>query len=141
MSNPISRRALLATLPATGAALAFPASASADDPTLTLYHDYLKADRDWHIASELPGNGNYDFPESLDAESRKFRAIDRMAETTPSSMAGLAALVHVFWREYGPVGTCGSELYDFEIDRSENRLLASLWRGASGESGVPSRPE
>lgn len=128
----ISRRTLLATMPMAGAALALPASASDEDPILSHYRNWLAARQEWLDLAELPGNGNFDSPASKAVEKRDFASQERMAAITPTSSAGIAALLHLYWVEYGPYGTPGSEKLIEQCEERPHKLILEIWRGVTG---------
>lgn len=108
-----------------------------EDPVLPHYREWLAARTEWERCAQLPGNGNNDWPESLAAKDRENEAREAMTEITPTTMAGIAALVHVLWDWAGPVSTRGSKFFEEECEEEENLLLAAIWRGASGNDGLP----
>lgn len=134
-----TRRNLLLALPVAGLAAAVPALANADeeDPILPLYRQWLAARDDWHRHADLPGNEDWNAPQSQAASDRKQAAFSAMVEMTPTSMAAMAALIHVLWDLDGPTLSEGSEGYLAEAEEPNCKLMRALWRGASGQHGFP----
>ena len=138
-SEGLTRRNLLMALPVAGAAVAIPALAKAEteDPILPLYRQWVAARNEWYRCADIPGNGNCDMPESKAAEAQGDAAFWAMIEMTPSSMEGIAALIHVLWDLDGPSVTTDCEEYDELADRPNCKLMRAIWRGASGRNGLP----
>lgn len=133
----INRRTLLAALPVSGLAAALPAQASLTDPVVPLYHEWLAARAEWERLSEIPGNEDFDSPESIVADQRADAALDAMIELTPTSAEGVAALVHVLWHLKGPCFRADRPEYLEECEYPRNKALISLWRATSGRSDHP----
>ncbi|WP_121634141.1 hypothetical protein [Tropicibacter alexandrii] len=133
-----TRRALLAAMPATGAALALPsvASAEAPDPVVRAYHDWMAARREWGALMGRPEHGNGDTTPVLDAQQREYEAEERMLTETPTSLEGIAALSALAWYTMGPSST-DPEQFAREVDTHESRLILALWRGCTGQDGYP----
>ncbi len=141
-SPKINRRTLLAAIPASSGALAFPVVGMASqkaDPILPLYREWCDARAEWIHYSEMPGNEDWKWPESTDSAAREDAAFFRMIDMTPVSMEGLAALAHVHWDTDGPVHVETRENFTVECNQSGNKLMAAIWRGASGQNGLPRR--
>lgn len=138
-SEALTRRNLLAALPVAGAAVAIPplALAEEEDPILPLYRQWVAARREWYRYADLPDNGNWDMPESQVASDQEDAAFAAMIELTPSSMAGIAALMHVLWDLEGPVVASDSEEYLEHAGRPNCKLMLAIWRAASGQRGLP----
>lgn len=96
------------------------------DPVLPLFEEWNAARADWVVFSKLPGNENFDFPESLEAEERESAAFDAMVETMPTSTKGIAALTHVtaVWEGID----LGDGLYppNYTSDFTSAKLLSSI---------------
>jgi hypothetical protein len=126
MTSKVSRRALLAGAAASSVATATSSSA-VDDPVMPLYREWVSARIEWYSYADLPGNGDWDFPESLAAERREQKAFWALTDTTPTSTAGIAALASVLW--------------DFkairETEKPEIKLIRGIWRATTGQSGAP----
>ena len=134
----ITRRALLAAMPATGAALALPSVASAEtpDPVVQAYHDWLAARREWGAMMKHPEHGNGDTPPVLDAQRREYEAEERMLTERPTSLEGIAALSALAWYTMGPSST-HPEQFAREADTHESRLILAMWKGCTGNDGYP----
>lgn len=134
----ISRRNLLAALPASTLALSLPASAKQEDPILPLYRDWKLARKEWHRLSDMPGNENWDCPESLAADDRESAAFWAIVDMTPVSIEGIAALAHVLWINDGPNSRADDPDYPVECAWPGNKMIRAIWQAASGQDGLPS---
>ena len=133
----MNRRTLLTALPASSFFIATPAQASITDPVVPLYHEWLAANAEWKRLGEIPGNEDFDSPESIRAEHRADAALYAMIELTPTSAEGMAALVHVLWSLEGPCFRADQPEYLAECEYPGNKVLFSLWRATSGRSEHP----
>lgn len=108
------------------------------DPILPLYQEWRAARATWYELADLPENGNWDMPESLDAEAREYAAFDAMLETLPTTPAGFAALIDVLWAVAAP-DLIGDQHVQFaeRLDEPANKLMIALWRATSGHEGLP----
>jgi hypothetical protein len=131
----ISRRtalksaALAAVLPST--AIAFP---EPEDPILPVYRDWCAARIEWNRYADLPGNENWDRPESIAAQEREDAAFWKMVEElVPTSLEGIGSLTHVLWAFAGP---CLSRDEDeaAEFEDPKDRLMIKIWQAATGET-------
>lgn len=146
--NRMKRRSFIAgagaaALPYTAAQRAG-AGAGADagcDPILAHYDDWRAANVEFMRLSYEPGNGNMDSPESCDAQRREFEALGAMLDMTPISQAGIAALAHVLWEFHGPYLPPSDEDFQANCNEQGNRLIAAIWRAASGKGGLPPMSE
>jgi hypothetical protein len=134
----LSRRTLLAALPASTVALALSgdASAAASDPVLPVYREWLEARRLWWELSQLPENGDFDDPRSVAAMERETAAEDLMVTLTPTSIEGIAALAAVAW-VYADPGITDTETYDEHARSFECALALAIWRACTGLEGYP----
>lgn len=139
MTNKLSRRSLLTAAPAGLLPLAVQATpvASEADPIVPLYREWLSARAEWSRLATMPGNENWDWPEARDAEAREDAAFDAMARLTPTSLEGMAALTYMIWDNSGPSAFTTSPEYPRQCDYPEVRMIAALWRAATGETGLP----
>lgn len=142
MKRFIHRRGFLGTAASGMAAAvsvpsALAAAASPEDPVLPLYRKWAASRMEWYRWADAPGNGNYDRPESIAAEEQLDEAFWAIIDTTPTTRAGIAALLVVLWDLTGP--GCLKDTPEFieEMEHSHNRLMASIWRGATRLSGLP----
>lgn len=148
-STSLTRRALLAdaaaadpfVAPATaGVNKALVSAAEPEDPILPLYREWMAARIEWCRLSDLPGNGNWDSPESIAAEAREDAAFSAMVDMTPTGMAGIAALAVVLWDWSGPCSVPLDEAaFREQCDEPSNKLILAIWRAASGRNGLPPR--
>lgn len=140
----ITRRRVVAAGAALGI-VALPALRGAEfeeDPVLPLYREWLDAREEWRRYAWAPGNGDWDFPESKAAEARENAAYFALRDMTPASLAGIAALTHVLWTIAGPTSAEWNEpTYSEECEQDEHKMIAAIWRAASGQQGAPSRGE
>jgi hypothetical protein len=123
----------------TGEAAMSNRTQSTSAPLLMVYDRWAKARDEWEALSVLPGNENFDSPEMRDAEVREHDAFLALIEMTPTNMAEIAAPAHVLWEHDGPASQDGRVDYLEEAAFPENRLMAAIWRGASGRDGLPQR--
>ena len=129
----------MVAVPVAGAALMLPALAEAsepEDPILPLYREWWAARREWYRYAFLPGNGNFDRPESVAADARIDAAFYAMLETTPTTMEGIAALITVWWNLEGPMVLDGEE-YRKACNEPGNKLIRAIYRAASGTDRNP----
>ncbi|NDV52154.1 hypothetical protein [Salipiger sp. PrR003] len=132
----IDRRAFC--LAAAGPALLTPTlSRTTEDPILPHYRAWLAAREDWRRASMVPGNEDFDSPESLDADEREFAAEDRMLDTVPTSKEGLAAVAHLMWVHLGPAALKGSENYEDQFNALPARMARAIWAFATDGAPMP----
>ncbi|RYH02747.1 hypothetical protein EU805_09075 [Salipiger sp. IMCC34102] len=139
MTNQLTRRAVLTALPVSGIALAtpFPIQAQVLDPVVPLYHQWLAARAEWYELAKLPSNADFDDPRSLEAAAREDAAFNAAAELTPCSSDGMAALAHMVWESFGPTAIVNSPDYQRQCDFPDIKMIAALWRAASGKPGRP----
>lgn len=140
-----TRRNFIATVPLLGFAAA-PAlrGVEPEDPILPLYREWLAARAEWlaaDLAAEREGRIDNLCPIVRAAEDREYAALDEMCGLKPVSLSGIAALAHALWVCGGPSLLEGTPDWEEECETWENRLIASIWRGASGQEGLPSRAE
>ncbi len=137
--NVFSRRRFLTSLPAAGAALVATAAVALDtsDPVLPLFREWVSARKEWYRYADLPGNGNWQAPESKAAEARENAAFLAMIDSTPTSMAGIAARVTVLWDLNGPTEGGDSEEFAEIADQHDNKLIRAIYRAASGTNEIP----
>lgn len=123
----MNRRHLIASAPAAAFAVSLPGAAQADtpDPVIPVYERWLAARADWKRHKDVPGNENWDAPESLEAEARENAAFGEMLDMTPASMAGIAALAHVLWDLDGPVA-------DTDAPEPNAKLMLGILRATIG---------
>ncbi|ARE38324.1 hypothetical protein RGUI_0183 [Rhodovulum sp. P5] len=137
---PVTRRAALTGAAALAASLP-PASSvmagASEDPILPLYREWVQARKDWYALADLPGNEDWDSPETIEAQDREDRAFWALCDLTPCSMEGVAALAHVLWVLDGPSVVPTHPEYADQCAWPENRLLAAIWRAGSGQTGLP----
>lgn len=134
----LSRRSLLAALPAASALAALPGAATAADadPVVSIYRDWLAAREEWRVLSCLPGNDDWDDPRSLDAQAREDAAEEKMLAIKPTSLEGIGALVALAWAYAGPSVT-DPESYGADVQSMDCRALMAIWTICTGKEGYP----
>lgn len=107
------------------------------DPILPLHREWAAARAEWYALADLPGNGNWDHPDSVASEQREYAAVEAMLATRPTSLAGFAALADVLWCLEGPGIGPGDPDFPEQADWTSNRLIRHIWESASGQTGFP----
>lgn len=135
----LSRRSLLAALPAAGALAALPAAvtASENDPVVSLYRDWLAARQEWRDLADLPGNGDWDDPRSIAAQDREIDLERRMLMERPTSLEGVGALAAVAWNYVDPGFLDPDDFREAMQNHGECRFLLAIWAACSGKEGYP----
>lgn len=136
----MSRRALLAATPAFWVAapvVALSTEIAAPDPFLDHYLQWVEARNEWLKLAEMPGNDDWDWPESIAAESAQNEAFFLMSNLMPTSIEGFAAMAHLVWIERGFSQGCDSEEFQTPFERALNRIIFNLYAGLCGEASVP----
>lgn len=131
----MNRRTLLTALtaaPALTLSTVQGASASPSDPILVHYREWLDARAEWKRLSVLPGNENFDFPESLEQDDREDAALGAMVELTPTTPEGFAALLHVLWYFEVPDVDRNVPEYAEEVEDPVHKAILGLWRATTG---------
>jgi len=123
----------LAALPVAGFATTY----SDDDPILQIYSRWLKAHNEWIRLASMPGNEDWDWPESIAADKAEYAALDQLKDTVPRSVEGIAALAHVLWVYEGPGSIAGTQDFHDECKLTGNKLMLAIWRGAGACTGLP----
>jgi len=126
-----------AALAASAAAAPVAAIAAGEDPIMPIFREWVAARREWLSYAELPGNGNWDFPENKAAEARDNAAFDVLVGMTPASMEGIAAMACLLWTFNGPLVNRDHEEFAEEMTCPERRLTLAIYRAASGRDGFP----
>lgn len=125
----INRRNLITALtisPALTLSTVQGASASPSDPILPLYREWLDARAEWKRVSYLPGNENFDLPESVEADKRENAALAALVEATPTTLEGMAALIHVLWYFEDPI------IGETDPEDPVKKAILGLWRATTG---------
>lgn len=137
----MKRRDFLTLPPALAAsvALPFPAQAEAEDPIMPAYREWLTTRTEWKRLMSLASDDEMEYPgpEILAAEARWDAAFKELMKLEPKGLQGIAALSHVWLDEFGPLDKFDSELAAIECAIPENRIVAAIWRVASGREGLP----
>lgn len=110
---------------------------SDNDPIIPFYSEWCTHRAEWHRLNDLPDNDGRQTAELDKTEKQEFQCYEAMASLTPVSMAGIAALAHAQWAYEGPSILPSDPQYKAECDQPENRIIASIWRFASGHHGLP----
>ena len=108
-----------------------------EDPIMPLFRQWRAARDEWLRVFDLPGNGSFDIPEVAAAIKREHAALYAMLDLTPISIAGIAALATVLWDLGGPSMDESQEGFAEASALPEQKLMLAIYRGASGESGLP----
>lgn len=141
-SPALSRRNLMSGMAASGLTFAFASEVKADhytetDPILPFYRKWWASHVEWNRLADLPGNEEWDWPESIEARDQEHAAMQKMLEITPTSLAGIAALAHLMWVDEGPSLRTDNPEYAEECAQRENIMILQIWRAASGQGGLP----
>lgn len=128
----MNRSDVLAALHTSTLTLAGGANATPSDPILAHYRDWLDARAEWKRLSHLPGNENFDFPESLAADAREDAALAAMVELTPTTPEGFAALLHVLWYFEVPDLDRRVPEYAARVKDPAHKAILGLWRATTG---------
>lgn len=64
-------------------------------------------------------------------------AFEDILRVEPTTMEGFAAVAHVLWDTDGPDAIEGSEAWSDQCIAPSSRMLATIWRAASGRDGMP----
>lgn len=119
---------------------ASPAGQDDEDPILPLYREWWDGMTEWYRIIRAPDHDE-ETPEEKEAYRRWDEACSAIRNMTPTSMAGIAALAHVFWEFSGcSAKSIGAELYEAECNNPERKPIALIWRAASGKDGWPPHP-
>lgn len=132
-----TRRAVLKAAPAIAVTASVPAALAAmpvEDPVLPIYRRWREAREEWMAKSEA--GHDWEGADMQALEDAEYAALDELIAATPTTLAGIAALAHVFWVKQA-VWAEGSPEREEEIQSDEFKLIASIWRGASGRTGLP----
>lgn len=133
----MNRRAVFTSIPvAVLSGIPHVASGAAEDPILPLFEEWLSARRTWRELADLPGNGDWDDPRSIDAERREMSAVDQMLQTAPTTLAGLAALAALAWSFVSP-GRIDPWEFERMAKADECQAVLAIWRACGGGSGYP----
>jgi hypothetical protein len=134
----MSRRAALGSV---AIASAIPgvvlAAQEPEDPIMPVYREWCAARIEWIKYAEVPGNENWDSPESLAAQEREDEAFWTMVnDMVPTSLAGIGALTHVLWSVAGPSFSRDRDGPAIELDDPKDILMLKIWQAASGETAL-----
>ncbi|MBI6628318.1 hypothetical protein [Pontibaca salina] len=136
----MKRRDFMKAAPAALAVSTLPAATLAHeeaDPILPLYRQWVDARKEWYLYADLPGNGDWDMPESMAAQAKEDDAFWAMIEMTPTSTEGIAALSHVLWDLEGPSVVPEHKEYAERANEPHRKLMRAIWRAASGQNSLP----
>ena len=137
-ASALSRRTLLAALPASGALMATTANATEHplDPIVPIYHEWINARREHAELLELPGNEDWDDPRTSAAERRIYENEYQMLTLQPTSKEGIAALAALAWDYCGPTSIVPEERAKQSLS-SEARAIKAIWKACTGLDGYP----
>ncbi|MGB0440373.1 MAG: hypothetical protein ACPGFC_09765 [Paracoccaceae bacterium] len=133
----LSRRTLLAALPASGVAMAMPEIApnATPDPVALAYQDWLAARRELRALADTPEHWHLETPEAEAVYARKDAAEERMLAHTPTTQEGIAALVAFSWA-YTIWSTDPADIAQ-EAKSYECRAMLGIWQACTGKAGYP----
>lgn len=135
-AHTLSRRTLLSALPVAGLGVSAPAVAQDEDPIMPIYREWWASRLAWNALVEL--DLSWESQEVKAAEARENAAFLAIIEITPVSLEGIAAMAHVMFQDFGPQTRRDlSEQYLEESEWPQNKMMAAIWRGASGKTGLP----
>lgn len=110
-------------------------AATRPDPILEPYNRWWAAYTEF---ARLSGTDvSWESPEMVALSEARDEARQQVEDMEPVTMAGIAALVHVAWATDAMPHAEGSEDYLREAERPFCKMLAAIWRRASGETGLP----
>lgn len=110
-----------------------PAEAEAD-PVLPPYRRWRAALAEWNRLARQPEHDTLATPQVIALQNDAEQALDELRGLAPKTNEGLAALLHVFWAEYGPDALPGTEIYEREHRERGFPLIEAIWRAADPES-------
>jgi hypothetical protein len=116
------------------------ALAGAGDPIIPLYQEWLALRAEWRRHSNIPradGSDPTDSPECKAIYAREWDLFEKLAGAEPVSLEGMAALAHVLWIMAGPESFPDTPAFKEQCAIPENRIIAAIWRAASGAAGFP----
>lgn len=106
------------------------------DPVPPIYRAWCAARADVNrILGDDPDQPETD--EFRAACAREDAAFENILRVEPTTMEGFAAAAHVLWDTDGPDAIEGSEAWDEQCTAPASRMLATIWRAASGRDGMP----
>ena len=138
----MSRRTLMAALPATGGAL-FASQGGAQslhaptDPVVKHYRDWLAARREWRRLIELEDHMDWDTPEVCAAKDKETDAENAMFNLPPTSCEGIGALAAILWTYAGPSAAEHTPDFEYQAEYEEARLIRAIWTACTGHGGYP----
>ena len=110
-------------------------AATTPDPILEPYNRWWKAFEEFGRLAVLP-DADWESPEMVALCDARNIGFDDVDDGQPVNMAGIAAVAHVIWANsitYRP----GSPDFDIEVNEPNTRMIAAIWRCASGKTGLP----
>ncbi|MGR3464078.1 hypothetical protein [Limimaricola sp.] len=127
----LTRRSLLAGLPAAAVAPAAMA-APATDPMIALYKEWAEARALWVHLAETSPSGDANEPECEAAWDRKEAALFAMMQGQATSVEGIRMLACVMWDEEGWTNATPDDIDDDPLHYDVLRLLKAIIRSAEG---------
>lgn len=109
--------------------------ATADEPILIHYREWVSALEEMYRLVHLQVSD--EDPRMVECDRRAAEALKLMEATTPQSIEGIAALVHVVWDTSGPAYAAWSPDFAEACDEPEHRWILALWRAVTGKSTPP----
>lgn len=134
----ITRRGILKAAPAAmviGAGAAVASAIPAEDPILAPYRRWWAAYTEFARLSgtDIP----WESPEMVALSDARDEAREQIEDMEPLTMEGIAAVAHVAWATDAMPWAEGSEEYLKEAEQPFCKMLAAIWRCASGATGLP----
>lgn len=108
---------------------------SKDDPILIHYREWVSALEEMYRLVNLQVSD--EDPRMVECDRRAALALSAMETTTPQSIEGIAALVHVVWDTSGPTYAAWSPDYAEACGYPEHRWILALWRAVTGKTTPP----
>lgn len=134
----MKRRAMLTVIPGALVATAVPAMSGAipkrepRSEIMDLYQKWCAAEAEFSYQGDLRGYGD-ETKEERAAGRRASKLRARLLDCQPKTLPEVAAMLHILWDTLG----WQPDEEDTFWNGGAPSLLASIWRGASGQEGVP----
>jgi hypothetical protein len=107
------------------------------DPFMDAYHTWCKSRSDWSRLANTSLNDSSNSDELDRIWEVGDEALEVMADTSPKSREGFAALAHVIFDYHGPSLDRRSDAYSKAVGYADIRLLLNLYGSLSGGRDLP----